>query len=105
MTIILQIAIVIVVGVAAFVLARSRGARHQAIRRLLLMVFVVAAATTKTMRSRRLIAWWRAPRERARTKAATPTTITTAICRMMVISPVSYTHLRAHETKANLVCR
>ncbi len=46
MTIILQIAVVIVVGAAAFVLARSRGARHQAIRRLLLMVFVIAAASS-----------------------------------------------------------
>ncbi len=46
MTIILQIVVVIAVGVAAFVLARSRGARHQAIRRVLLMVFVVAAASS-----------------------------------------------------------
>jgi hypothetical protein len=46
MTIILQIATVVVIGVAAFFLARSRGARHQAIRRVLLMVFVMAAASS-----------------------------------------------------------
>lgn len=46
MTIVLQIIIVIVIGIAAFFLARSRGARHQAIRRLLLMVFIMAAASS-----------------------------------------------------------
>jgi len=46
MTIVLQIVVVIAIGVAAFVLARSRGARHQAIRRMLLMVFVIAAASS-----------------------------------------------------------
>jgi len=46
MTVILQISVVIVIGVAAFYLARSRGARHQAIRRLLLVVFVIAAASS-----------------------------------------------------------
>lgn len=46
MTIILQVVTVVVIGVAAFFLARSRGARHQAIRRVLLMVFVIAAASS-----------------------------------------------------------
>jgi len=46
MTIVLQIVIVVAVGVAAFVLTRSRGARHQAVRRVLLMVFVIAAASS-----------------------------------------------------------
>ena len=46
MTIVLQLLVVIAVGVAAFALTRSRGARHQAIRRVLLMIFVVAAASS-----------------------------------------------------------
>ena len=46
MTIILQVAAVVVIGAAAFFLVRSRGARHQAIRRVLLMVFVIAAASS-----------------------------------------------------------
>lgn len=46
MTIILQIIVIVIVGVAAFFLARSQGARHQAIRRLLLMVFVLTAASS-----------------------------------------------------------
>lgn len=46
MTIVLQIAVVAVVAAAAFFLVRSRGARHQAIRRVLLMVFVIAAASS-----------------------------------------------------------
>lgn len=46
MTIVLQIATVVVTASAAFFLVRSRGARHQAIRRVLLLVFVAAAASS-----------------------------------------------------------
>lgn len=46
MTIILQITTVVVISVATFMLTRSRGARHQAIRRVLLMMFVIAAASS-----------------------------------------------------------
>ena len=46
MTIILQITTVVVISLATFMLTRSRGARHQAIRRVLLMMFVIAAASS-----------------------------------------------------------
>ncbi len=46
MTIILQVATVVVISAAGFFLVRSSGARHQAIRRVLLMLFVIAAASS-----------------------------------------------------------
>lgn len=46
MTIILQIATVVVISTAGFYLVRSSGARHQAIRRVLLLLFIIAAASS-----------------------------------------------------------
>ena len=35
----------------------------------------------------------------------TPTEFTTAAVGWLVLKPVSYTHLRAHETVLDIVCR
>src|SRR5690554_606437 len=46
MTIVFQIIAVIAIGVAAFFLFRGGGARHQAIRRVVMLAFIVAAASS-----------------------------------------------------------
>lgn len=46
MTFLLQILAVLAIAVAAFVMLRGGGARHQAIRRLLMMLFVIGAASS-----------------------------------------------------------
>lgn len=46
MTIVFQILAVAVIAVAAFFIFRGAGARHQALRRVLMLIFVVAAAAS-----------------------------------------------------------
>jgi hypothetical protein len=46
MTFLLQILAVLAIAVAAFVMLRGGGARHQFIRRLLMMLFVIGAASS-----------------------------------------------------------
>lgn len=46
MILVFQILTVVTVAIASFFVARGRGARHQAIRRLLMLVFAVAAASS-----------------------------------------------------------
>jgi len=46
MTIVFQIIAAIAIVVAGFFLFRGSGARHQALRRLLMLVFIVAAASS-----------------------------------------------------------
>jgi hypothetical protein len=46
MTIVFQILALVVIAVAAFFLFRGRGARHLAIRRILLLAFIAAAASS-----------------------------------------------------------
>jgi hypothetical protein len=46
MTIVFQIVAVAAIAVAAFFTVRGKGARHQAIRRILMLAFIVAAASS-----------------------------------------------------------
>jgi small membrane protein len=46
MTTVFQIAVVVVIAVAAFFLFRGRGARHQALRRIAMVAFIAAAASS-----------------------------------------------------------
>lgn len=46
MTIVFQIAAVVIIGVVAFLMFRGSGARHQAFRRIFLLVFILAAASS-----------------------------------------------------------
>ena len=46
MTLIFQISAVIAIAIAGFFLFRGGGARHQALRRILMLVFVLAAASS-----------------------------------------------------------
>ena len=46
MTIVFQIAAVVIIGVVAFLMFRGSGARHQAVRRIFLLVFILAAASS-----------------------------------------------------------
>jgi hypothetical protein len=46
MTIVFQVLALVVIAVAAIFLFRGRGARHQALRRILLLAFIAAAASS-----------------------------------------------------------